>query len=265
MNKALSVQKQIRTTTETLVVVCAGAVVAWYLLTPPFYSLLPFADPAHPIGIASGVAKVLFYVLVPALLVALLVPTTRASLSSFLSFYGLGGFGRRATLYSLAALIAGGATLLVYRFLPGSAPIVSYWPSRLFALIVGAGFAEEFLFRGYMQKRLTEAMNPWGAWLITSLVFGAIHILSALVGSGAQTITSALLVTFLAGPLLAYQYMTLRSRDVENIIPMMCFHGMLDIFTLVGPGENSWVVLPLSLFFYFTLTRQVFKRWSSHG
>jgi membrane protease YdiL (CAAX protease family) len=45
-------------------------------------------------------------------------------------------------------------------------------------IIVGIapGFAEEFLFRGYMQTRLSQRMGRWAAILITAVLFGLMHM-----------------------------------------------------------------------------------------
>ena len=38
------------------------------------------------------------------------------------------------------------------------------------------GFCEEVFFRGYMQRRLLQAWSPWSAILVTSLLFGVLHL-----------------------------------------------------------------------------------------
>jgi uncharacterized protein len=45
-------------------------------------------------------------------------------------------------------------------------------------LIVGVmpGFAEEFLFRGYIQTRLVQRLGRWGGILITAALFGIMHM-----------------------------------------------------------------------------------------
>ena len=41
-----------------------------------------------------------------------------------------------------------------------------------------AGIGEEALFRGLMQRTLMDIINPWGAILLASIVFGLMHFLS---------------------------------------------------------------------------------------
>lgn len=45
-----------------------------------------------------------------------------------------------------------------------------------FILASLSGFAEELLFRGLLQQWLDLKLGPWAALVITSLVFGAVHI-----------------------------------------------------------------------------------------
>jgi membrane protease YdiL (CAAX protease family) len=42
-------------------------------------------------------------------------------------------------------------------------------------LFIGTGFAEEFIFRGVMQRAAGEALGGWG-WVFIALVFTALHI-----------------------------------------------------------------------------------------
>lgn len=64
-----------------------------------------------------------------------------------------------------------------YHFLAGNTAAL---PWMLFAVIVGAGFGEETVFRGWMFERLGKLFGP-RAWattsiiLITSLIFGLVH------------------------------------------------------------------------------------------
>ena len=47
---------------------------------------------------------------------------------------------------------------------------------RWAAVFLAVGFAEEFLFRGYLQFTLAEGMGFWPAALLLSLIFGAVHL-----------------------------------------------------------------------------------------
>ena len=64
-----------------------------------------------------------------------------------------------------------------YHYLAGNRAAL---PGMLYAIIVGAGFGEETVFRGYMFERLGKLFGP-GAWakmsivLLTSALFGLAH------------------------------------------------------------------------------------------
>lgn len=47
---------------------------------------------------------------------------------------------------------------------------------RWAAVFLAVGFAEEFLFRGYLQFTLAEGMRFWPTALLLSLLFGAVHL-----------------------------------------------------------------------------------------
>ncbi len=47
---------------------------------------------------------------------------------------------------------------------------------RWAVVFLAVGFAEEFLFRGYLQFTLAEGMGFWPAALLLSLIFGAVHL-----------------------------------------------------------------------------------------
>ncbi|MDE9427946.1 CPBP family intramembrane glutamic endopeptidase [Xenorhabdus bovienii] len=51
----------------------------------------------------------------------------------------------------------------------------SWFPAFVVANIFFVSLAEEALFRGYLQQKLSQWMNPYLALVITSLIFGAAH------------------------------------------------------------------------------------------
>ncbi|WP_340610660.1 CPBP family intramembrane glutamic endopeptidase [Xenorhabdus bharatensis] len=69
-------------------------------------------------------------------------------------------------LLGLATMLGG---LAVELHLPG------WFPAFVVANILFVSLAEEALFRGYIQQKLSQWMNPYFALLITSLLFGAAH------------------------------------------------------------------------------------------
>lgn len=67
---------------------------------------------------------------------------------------------------------------------------------QILAVGISAPFAEEFVFRGILQQRLTSKLPKWAALLIASAVFGIFH------GNATQFINA-----FLAGLLIGFMYM----------------------------------------------------------
>src|SRR6185312_15587407 len=74
-------------------------------------------------------------------------------------------------------LLGGPAINPAYHFLTGNTAAL---PGMLFAIIVGAGFGEEIIYRGWMFERLgrlfgTSAIAKTAIILITSILFAIVH------------------------------------------------------------------------------------------
>jgi uncharacterized protein len=65
--------------------------------------------------------------------------------------------------YNFGGLALGGSAAIEYAL-------------RWAAVFLAVGFAEEFLFRGYLQFTLAEGMGFWPTALLLSLLFGAVHL-----------------------------------------------------------------------------------------
>ncbi len=122
----------------------------------------------------------------------------------------LAGAGRGLLLgtlvaFALFSLIAGVAALLgAYRIVGWGG--ATSWPFLLFAAGVGAGFVEEFIFRGILFRWIEEFAGSWAALLITSALFGLIHI-----GNDNATLFSSFAIAVEAGLMLGGAYMLTRS------------------------------------------------------
>ncbi len=93
-------------------------------------------------------------------------------------------------------------------------------------LIIGPG--EELMFRGVVQRRLTESFSTPVAVTLTAVLFASIHYL-ALVGSGPARFASIAVLLFPAFVLgTAYAY-------TKNLVVSMLIHGSYDatIFAMV--------------------------------
>ena len=105
-----------------------------------------------------------------------------------------------------------------YRFLEGNNVAI---PGMLYAIVIGAGFGEETLFRGFMFGRLRRLLGPGAGataaiLLITSLLFGVAHYFDQGVPGTQQGIIVG----------LAYGAMYLRTG---SLYPVMAAHVAFDL------------------------------------
>jgi membrane protease YdiL (CAAX protease family) len=99
------------------------------------------------------------------------------------------------------------------------------WASLPFLAMMG--FAEEFVYRGYLQTRLIARMGTWRGWALASLVFAASHFPHFLIynrlGPGA-----AVAATLARVPCaLAMGFIMLRT---QNILAPAIFHTIINLW-----------------------------------
>ncbi|MFT4200229.1 lysostaphin resistance A-like protein [Gordonia sp. (in: high G+C Gram-positive bacteria)] len=70
---------------------------------------------------------------------------------------------------------------------------------------VGAAFAEEIFFRGFLLRLLDKRFGSWPATIVVSLLFGAVHL-----GNPQATVWGAVAIVLAAGPLLCGAYLFTR-------------------------------------------------------
>jgi membrane protease YdiL (CAAX protease family) len=105
----------------------------------------------------------------------------------------------------------------------------STYPDRI-GIALMAGFCEELLFRGAIQPGLAlTPAGPWGALVITSVLFGALHGLSV----------AYFLLAFGISMLLGWFYLA-----TDNLLGPMLLHGVYDLIILLAlipyePVEES--------------------------
>lgn len=99
--------------------------------------------------------------------------------------------------------------------------------------MLGVGFSEEILFRGFLMKAIMNKSTKV-AILLPSMIFGIIHITNLF--SGANIITTILQIiyaTFFALMCSMFFYKT------NNIIPCMICHSITNITNVFWPNNLS--------------------------
>lgn len=88
---------------------------------------------------------------------------------------------------------------------------------------------EEFLFRNVIQKRLYDAFSGISAVIITSILFGFIHVFTlVVVGEGAIDVFIPILGIFIGSLVMGYAYLR-----TENLWVPIVIHGLYNSFQLV--------------------------------
>ena len=89
------------------------------------------------------------------------------------------------------------------------------------------GFAEEFLYRGYLQTRLIARIGTWRGWALASLVFAAAHFPHRLLYDGLGS-PAAVTATVLVVPCsLAMGFIMLRT---QNILAPAILHTIINFW-----------------------------------
>lgn len=147
------------------------------------------------------------------------------------------GWGALIGLGLLVALFVGtfAGNLIVYQ---GPPPMGSFDPTfrtplwfGLWCLMVAPltiAFAEELLYRAYLQPRWIERLGAWPALLLVALFFGVQHIAFVLTSPGASFVK--VFATFLGGLLLGWLY-----RRTGRLWPLVLGHWLADVIGLGLP------------------------------
>jgi len=106
------------------------------------------------------------------------------------------------------------------------------------------GICEELLFRGVLFHRASSAFGIWRTMWNTSIIFGAVHILSDFVTGDFNASIFQAFYAFMFG----FYMVALRIR-LDTIIPGIIIHWLWDCFVeLKHFSEYSGVWMDLSLF-----------------
>ncbi|MDO4284244.1 MAG: CPBP family intramembrane metalloprotease [Eubacteriales bacterium] len=156
-----------------------------------------------------------------------------------------GSFVRSARLYRsmlVVAVVLGVAIFASNAWLAGGVPVAG-WGGRLALLVVEyffVGLFEETCFRGVLMGGLVTKWGNtrkglWGAMVISGLVFGFVHVASALFGvmtaATALQMFSKTFTTAFMGILIGAVYL-----ETRNIWAVSILHGFSDLVLMIGSG-----------------------------
>ena len=152
------------------------------------------ADPAN-IESAMGNPMVILWGLVLAATVQLLLMWLYLRKPGRIAQLGLNSFGHMPTLHALGLAVLLIIAAMIFNFvyatyvIPGigmqeeMAKMLAAIPrtpiniaAGFFAIAIAAPLVEELLFRGLLQNALARRMPIWGAIILSSLVFAAVHL-----------------------------------------------------------------------------------------
>ena len=116
---------------------------------------------------------------------------------------------------------------------------------------LGVGFAEEILFRSFLMKAIINKSST-AAIIISSIVFGIIHIFNLFYG--ANTITTLAQVIYATALGLMFSIFFYKTN---NIIPCIICHGIINMTNMFLPKDLSneqlyigWIIIIIPAVFY---------------
>jgi hypothetical protein len=113
---------------------------------------------------------------------------------------------------------------------------------------VGVGFGEEMITRGSMIVGLRSRFSEVRAWLISTLLFSALHVPNVFFGLPSVEMPLQVLLTFIFG-----SGMYVIRRIAGTLILPMVLHGLWDsalflgVSTGVEPSAAQFAVYPLAI------------------
>jgi len=113
---------------------------------------------------------------------------------------------------------------------------------------VGVGFGEEMITRGSMIVGLRSRFSEGRVWLISTLLFSALHVPNVIFGLPMEAIPIQVLLTFIMGS----GFYVIRRMSGTLILPMV-LHGLwdsslfLNVATGVQPSAVQFAVYPLAI------------------
>lgn len=154
---------------------------------------------------------------------------------------GLGHFARSTTFFFAFGLIAFAATLPYMDYLPNLSPqIWIFWLVPTLVAIFVQVYAEELVFRGYLQSMLAARFASPLIWIgIPTLLFGLLHLPTALAfGENAWLVLAA--PTLLGG---IAAHLTARTGSISTATALHFANNAIGILVVSVPGPLGMLSL----------------------
>lgn len=134
-------------------------------------------------------------------------------------------------LWLPALLTAAFVALAVKNGLP-SAPAIAF----VFINTAMVGFSEETMFRGILFQGFRKAMPIWAAIALSTILFGAVHVLNGFVTGDFVAATVQAIAAGMSG--LMYMALVIRTG---SIWPSIVMHALWDFSLFLGSGQENTI------------------------
>ena len=153
------------------------------------------------------------------------------SLIEAIGFHRITRSDFRKSLFYIPLLL-----LVIFQFSVGIDATLSQGQIAAFCLMmVGVGFVEEVIFRGFLYQAIQAESNMKQAILISGITFGIGHIVNLFRGYGYVELAGQILCAIAIGIVLA-----LLIAITHNLIPGILFHILFNISgSITNPGSDA--------------------------
>ncbi|MBF4603381.1 CPBP family intramembrane glutamic endopeptidase [Curtobacterium sp. VKM Ac-2884] len=132
--------------------------------------------------------------------------------------------------------------------------VASDWKAVSGAFLVAAlvlvlvGFTEEIVARGLLLVALRSRLSEFWVWLITSVLFGVMHLSNSLLGQPLSATLPQVGFAFLVGT----SFYIVR-RCTGSLIPAMILHGLWDFAQFISGNGTPGAAAPFAQAFVFVV------------
>jgi membrane protease YdiL (CAAX protease family) len=185
-------------------------------------------------GSSAAVLKIITALGIAGLLVTALTSVLGWQRLAWTGGPGLGGAYRAVPWLVLALLLLTADWRTIHARGPGLLLLTA-----LATLFVG--FCEELVFRGLVLAAFRRSMSEAGAWFLSTLAFGLLHLPNALLGASLAGSLVQVVLAFISGTVF---YLIRRSSG--GLVAPMLLHALWDFTTFSRAGGEAIGLVPLA-------------------